>query len=209
LTKTPSAKAEEARFVAALRRRDERAFNRLVLRYQDRVYSLCLRFLASEEEARDVAQEVFVTVFQKIHLFRGDSKLSTWIFRVATNHAKNRIKYLSRRHDRDHDGFDDMPVQPSSGRLSSNVPQPDQQVEGKLLEDFLQRALADLDADQRAVVILRDIQGLTYEDIVDVTGLNLGTVKSRLHRGRLRLKEALDAWYAGRDVTTGKKGGAS
>ncbi len=205
MTTTPNAKIEEARFVAALRRRDERAFNRLVLRFQDRVYSVCFRFLASEEEARDVAQEVFVTIFQKIHLFRGDSKLSTWIFRVATNHAKNRIKYLSRRHDRDQDSFDDMPVQPSSGRLSSDVPRPDQEVEGRQLEDFLQGALRSLEEDQRAVVILRDIQGLTYDDIAEVTGLNLGTVKSRLHRGRVRLKEALDEWYLGRDLTRSEK----
>lgn len=200
---TPAANTEEARFVAALRRRDERAFNRLVLRYQDRVYSLCLRFLNSEEEARDVAQEVFVTVFQKIHLFRGDAKLSTWIFRVASNHAKNRIKYLSRRHDRDQDSFDDMPVQPSDGRISSAVPRPDQAMDGQRLEAFLGRALQQLDPEQREIVVLRDIQGLTYEDIVDVTGLNLGTVKSRLHRARVRLKDALEQWLQGKDVTGG------
>ena len=79
----PRMSAEEARFIAALRRRDERAFSRLVLRYQDRVFNLCYRLLGSEEEARDVAQEVFVSIFQKIDRFRGDAKLSTWIWQKS------------------------------------------------------------------------------------------------------------------------------
>lgn len=191
---------DEARFIAALRRRDERAFNALVLRYQDRVYNLILRLLGSPEEARDVAQEVFVTVFEKIDLFRGESQLGTWIYRVASNHAKNRIKYLSRRMDRQRDSFEDMPVPPSSGRLSASFPSPEQAVEGQRLSAFLERALAALDDEQRTVVVLRDVDGQTYDAIATITGLNLGTVKSRLHRGRLRLKESLDAWMEGRDV---------
>jgi RNA polymerase sigma-70 factor (ECF subfamily) len=191
---------EEARFIAALRRRDERAFNALVVRYQDRVYNLVLRFLGSPEEARDVAQEVFVTVFEKIEMFRGDSKLGTWIYRVATNHAKNRIKYLSRRKDRQQDSFEDMVVPPTDGRLSASVPRPDEMVDGQRLSDLIGRALAALDADQREVVVLRDIEGQSYEAIADITGQNVGTVKSRLHRGRLRLKDVLDHWMQGRDV---------
>lgn len=189
--------AEDARFIAALRRRDERAFSRLVLRYQDRVFNVTYRLLGSEEEARDVSQEVFVSIFQKIDKFRGDSKLSTWIYRVATNHAKNRLKYLSRRHDRDQTSFDDMTNQPTSGRISASIPRPDQQAEGHRLEIFIQEQLRALDDDQREVVVLRDIEGLTYDEIAEVTGLNLGTIKSRLHRGRLRLKTALDAWMEG------------
>jgi len=191
---------EEARFIAALRRRDERAFSALVLRYQDRVFNLVLRLLGSPEEARDVAQEVFVTVFEKIELFRGDSKLGTWIYRVATNHAKNRIKYLSRRKDRQQDSFDELPVPPTDGRLSASFPRPDEAVEGKRLLDVIDRALAALDEDQREVVVLRDIDGQSYEAIASITGQNVGTVKSRLHRGRLRLKDVLDHWMQGRDV---------
>lgn len=200
---------DDLRFVAALKRREERAFNKLVVRYQDRVYNLCYRLLGSEEEARDVAQEVFVTIFQKIDHFRGDAKLSTWIFRVATNHAKNRIKYLARRHDRDKDSFEDMHVKPSDGRLSASVPRPDQVLDGNRLEAFLQRELAALDEDQRTVVVLRDVQGLTYEEIADVTGWNPGTIKSRLHRARVRLKDALAAFMAGRESSAGGSGGRS
>jgi RNA polymerase sigma-70 factor (ECF subfamily) len=197
---------DDARFIAALRRRDERAFNRLVVGYQDQVFTLCLRLLGSREEARDVAQDVFVTIFQKIDTFRGDAKLSTWIFRVAANHAKNRIKYLSRRHDRDQDSFDDMPVPPASGKLSASFPDPDEALAGARLERTLHRALARLDEDQRALVVLRDLQGMTYEEIAEVTGLNLGTIKSRLHRGRAYLKTVMDAWMDGRDIAPDPQG---
>ena len=187
---------DDARFIAALRRRDERAFDRLVRTYQDRVFDLVLRLVGSPEEARDVAQEVFVSVFLKIDQFRGDARLSTWIYRVATNHAKNRIKYLARRRDRDQTSLEELSVPPSSGRLSAHVPRPDEALDGRRLEAFVSRALALLDVDQRAVVVLRDMQGLTYEEIAEVTGETLGTVKSRLHRGRTRLRERLDAWMA-------------
>ncbi|MGM0575023.1 MAG: sigma-70 family RNA polymerase sigma factor [Myxococcota bacterium] len=203
----PSTTARDrARFVRALERRDERAFNRLVLDHQDRVFNLCYRLLGSREEARDVAQEVFVTLFEKIHLFRGDASLSTWIYRVASNHAKNRIKYLARRHERARQSWDEMAVRPSDGRLSASVPRPDQELEGRRLERFLQRALATLDADQREAVVLRDIEGLSYEDIAEVVDVGLGTVKSRIHRGRKLLKEALDRFQGGEDPTAPPRG---
>ena len=186
----PSAE-EEARFLAALRSRDERAFNTLVTRYQDRVYNLVYRFLGGQEEARDVAQEVFVTVFEKIETYRGESSLATWIFRIATNHAKNRIKYLARRYDRKQESFDAMPVQPAESRFSARVPRPDEAATQAELSALVDRALAQLDEEQRIVVVLRDIEGQSYEDIAIITGLQLGTVKSRIHRARLRLKELL------------------
>lgn len=192
---------EDRRFLAALQRRDERAFNRLVLLYQDRVYQVIYRLLGSREEARDVAQDVFVTVFQRIGSYRGEGKLSTWIYRVAANQAKNRIKYLARRHDRQRDSYEELLVPPSNGRLSADMPRPDQEVDGWRLERFLQRALGDLDPDQRAVVVLRDVEGLAYEEIAEVVDASLGTVKSRLHRGRERLKMALQRWMAGDDPT--------
>src|SRR5262249_1213577 len=81
-----------------LRERDERAFKEMVEAYQDRIFNLLFRMIGKREEAEDLAQEVFVTVFKSIDQFRGDSKLSTWLYRVAVNHCKNRIKYLARRH---------------------------------------------------------------------------------------------------------------
>ena len=88
---------EEARFVARLAARDERAFNELVVLYQERVFRILLRMLGRRDEAEDMAQEVFVQVFKAVSTFRGDSKLSTWIYRIAVNLCKNRVKYLKRR----------------------------------------------------------------------------------------------------------------
>ncbi len=197
----PTTDTEDARFVAALRCGDERAFARLVLDHQDRVHNVVYRLLGSREEAEDVTQDVFVTVYEKLDRFRGDSKLSTWIFRIAANHAKNRIKYLSRRHDRERDCYDDMAAPPTGGPVHADVPRPDQMAAGHRLEAFVQRALMLLDEDQREAVVLRDIEGLPYEEVAVVVGASLGTVKSRLHRGRLKLKDALDAFMAGEDPT--------
>src|SRR5512138_2589654 len=93
--------------VRRLRDRDERAFRELVDIHRDRVYRITFRMLGNRAEAEDVAQEVFIAVFKTIETFRADSKLSTWLYRVAVNHCKNRIKYLARRHDRDRDELDE------------------------------------------------------------------------------------------------------
>ena len=91
-----------------VRRREEQAFNELVLRYQDRVFGLCLRMLGNRAEAEEIAQEVFCTVFKTVRQFRGESKFSTWLYRVTLNHCKNRLKYLGRRHYRETRSLDDV-----------------------------------------------------------------------------------------------------
>ena len=187
-------------FLARLRARDERAFQELVNRYGDRVFGLVLRFVGNRAEAEDVAQEVFVTVWKSIETFRAESKLSTWLFRIAANHAKNRIKYLSRR-STDRGGLEDAPEgaladvpHATSGRGSTHahVHGPDAALEAAQRGDALERAIAALDEDQRMVIILRDVEELSYDEICEITGLPEGTVKSRLHRGRLALKELLE-----------------
>lgn len=186
------AEADEKRLVERLKKQDEAAFNELVELYQARIFRLVFRMLKDRAEAEDLAQEVFVTVFKSIHGFRGDSKLSTWLYRVATNHCKNRLKYLGRRARGKKSEFDEIAdahqlesatMNPSGGR----VPRPDQVAEGKQMEHFIRIALHELPEDQRTLVILRDIENLTYEAIQEKTGLPSGTVKSRLHRARLAL----------------------
>ncbi len=181
----------EQRFIEALRRQDEAAFNALVLRFQDRIFNLTRRLIGSHEEARDVTQEVFVTVFEKISTFRGESSFATWLYRIATNHAKNRIKYLSHRADRRRDSFDDLVKAPTESQFSAKVPGPDEAMTRSRVARLVDKALGELEEEQRIVLVLRDIEGQNYEDIALITGMNLGTVKSRLHRGRLRLKELL------------------
>jgi len=186
----------ERMLLGRLVKRDEEAFNQIVRGYGDRVYNLVLRLVGSPAEAEDIAQEVFVTVFKSIETYRGEAKLSTWILRIAANHSKNRIKYLSRRrttHQEPRDGIDaaDLPDEGKSP-AHAHFDAPDVMLEAAETEKLLQDAIAKLDEEQRLLVVLRDVEELSYDEIVEITGLPEGTVKSRLHRARMALKDLLE-----------------
>jgi RNA polymerase sigma-70 factor, ECF subfamily len=185
----------EGRLVRRLKDRDESAFREMVEEYGDRVFSLTYRMLGNREEAEDLAQEVFITIFKSIDSFRGDSKFSTWLYRVTANHCKNRIKYLARRHDRDRAELTERAEAVGMGGSSlaapRPAPRPDTQLEGAQLEQILQQAIAELDEEPRILVILRDVEDLSYEEICAITDLPEGTVKSRLHRARMALRKKL------------------
>jgi RNA polymerase sigma-70 factor (ECF subfamily) len=185
----------ERSLLKRLRDRDERAFRELITAQRDRVYNITFRMLGNRAEAEDVAQEVFITVFKTIDSFREESKFSTWLYRVAVNHCKNRIKYLARRHDRKRDELDETTHSEETGGngvIASPPPSaPDRALEGAQMEKLLQEAIATLDEDQRTVVVLRDVEDLSIEEICEITGLADGTVKSRLHRARLVLRKKL------------------
>lgn len=191
----PMEEAEELQLVERLKRQDEAAFNELVRLYDKRVFRLVLRMLNDRAEAEDVAQEVFVTIFKAIGNFRGDSKLSTWIYRIATNHCKNRIKYLDRRARGKKSELDEVSehaaMESASMSSSAQVARPDEQAEANQIEGIVRAAIAELDEDQRELVILRDVENLSYEEIQQITGLPEGTVKSRLHRARLSLMKSV------------------
>ncbi len=183
----------ERSLLRRLRDRDERAFRELIDEHRDRVFNITYRMLGNRAEAEDVAQEVFITVFKTIESFREESKFSTWLYRVTVNHCKNRIKYLARRHDRDRDELDET-NQATNGAVTGapvRAAQPDKALASAQMEKLLQQAIADLDDDQRAVVILRDVEDLSIEEICEITGLPDGTVKSRLHRARLVLRKKM------------------
>lgn len=186
----------EVRFIERLRARDERAFNDLVRLYERRVFSLLLRLVGRRDEAEDLAQEVFVQVFKAIGSFRGESKLSTWLFRIAVNLSKNRSKYLARRRTDTRDDLDncheDEHALVGEGRTSASVDRPDDLVSGMQLEIIVERAIAQLEPEFREVLVLRDVEDMTYDDIAEITGLAEGTVKSRIHRARIQLKEAVE-----------------
>lgn len=183
----------ERALVRRLRDRDERAFRELLESHRDRVYNITYRMLGNRAEAEDVAQEVFITVFKTIDSFREESKFSTWLYRVAVNHCKNRIKYLARRHDRDRDELDETSHSANGAIMNVQLrtPQPDRALEGAQMEGILQKAIEALDDDHRIVVVLRDVEDLSIEEICEITGLPDGTVKSRLHRARLALRKKL------------------
>lgn len=180
--------------IRKLRARDERAFREIVAMYSDRVFNLTYRMLGNRAEAEDVAQEVFITVFKSIDSFRGDAKFSTWLYRITANHCKNRIKYLARRHDRSKAEYDERidsgnPSQAPTAPKPS--PRPDSRLEGAQLEQQLQAAISSLDDDHRILIVLRDIEELSHDEICQITGLKEGTVKSRLHRARVALRKKM------------------
>jgi RNA polymerase sigma-70 factor, ECF subfamily len=175
---------------------DERAFNELVEAYQGRVFRLVLRMLGRRDEAEDMAQEVFVQVFKAVGQFRGESKLSTWIYRIAVNLCKNRTKYLARRHTDAQDELEPVAeraaLSQAKGVTHSDVARPDHMVEGYQVEKIVQGCMAELETDFREVLVLRDVEDLSYEEIAEITGLADGTVKSRIHRARAMLKARVE-----------------
>ena len=183
----------ERSLLRRLRERDERAFRELLEAHRDRVYNITYRMLGNRAEAEDVAQEVFITVFKTIDSFREESKFSTWLYRVAVNHCKNRIKYLARRQDRNKDELDEMSGSVNGASVGTPVraAQPDRALEGVQMEQILHDAIASLDEEHRMVVVLRDVEDLSIEEICAITDLPDGTVKSRLHRARLALRKKL------------------
>lgn len=198
LSEAEQERLRERKLLRRVRRGDAKAFETLVRTHQQRVFNIVYRMLGNREEAEDVAQDVFVTVYRNVASFRGDSKFSTWLYRVAVNHCKNRLKYLRRRgrhRGRPLDEIAERQIAQGDGatepRYHASIPRPDELASGYQLERIVQAEIAHLDEDHRVLVVLRDIQGMSYQEIVDVTGLNLGTIKSRLHRARLALKEAL------------------
>ena len=186
----------EAQFIARLVARDESAFNELVVTYERRVYGLVFRMLGRRDEAEDLAQEVFVQVFKAIDQFRGESKLSTWIYRIAVNLCKNRTKYNQRRHAGEQDDIDAMaervPMTAARAATVGDVSRPDELVEGMQLEEIVKRAIQKLDPEFREALILADVEDMPYEEIAQITGVPVGTVKSRIHRARAQLKTLVE-----------------
>jgi len=187
----PTLAPDERALVARLRRGEVAAFESLVRAHQDRVFDFCFRMLGDREEASDLAQEIFVSIHQAMHKFREDSKLSTWIFRISKNHCLNRLKYLKRRGRGLSAGFEDVPESELSNALGG-LPKPDEALQAKHEQVLVQKAIATLEVEQRALVVLRDIEGLSYEEIVEITDLPEGTVKSRLHRAREKLAHVIE-----------------
>lgn len=181
---------QEQQLVARLMRRESGAFEQLVKTRKDRVYDFCVRMLGDKEEAFDVTQDVFISIHGHLHSFRADATLSTWIFRIAKNQCLNRLKYLKRRGHGRSDELADVPEQTITEAIGAPQ-QPDQAMEVAREKALLHRAVAMLDEDQRMLVVLRDVEGLSYEEIVEVTDLAEGTVKSRLHRAREKLANLL------------------
>jgi len=188
--------AVEDQFLDKLRRGEAAAFERLVVERSSDVYALLYRLTSDAEEARDLTQETFLRAFQSISRFRGDADLKTWIYRIAINQARNRWRWWKRRRRDVTVSLDDnrgLSEQPLSASLrNEDAPDPEQETLAHEREGHLRGALLGLRSAYREAVILRDVEGFSYEEIATTLEISIGTVKSRLSRGRLELRRKLE-----------------
>ncbi len=183
--------ADEAALVDQCRGGDVTAFGSLVRAYQDRVYHLCLRMCGHQTEAEDFAQEAFVRAFQSIERFDGRSKFYTWLFRIAVNLILSDRRRPGRTRSRPLDGEVDGDGAGFSQRNDPRERDPVDLACAGERDRMVHAALAGLDEEQRCIISLRDLESLSYEEIADILNVPAGTVKSRLHRARMALREKL------------------
>ncbi len=195
--------SRDRRLVMQARRGDRGAFDELIHRYQGRIFAFCYRMIPSVEEAEEVTQDVFVQLHANLGRFRGDSKFSTWLYQIAKNISLNKIKALRRRKAHRHQSLDQGPAEggePSSGsgqplQIEDQAKNAFEEIEDFELRELVNAKIQQLRVEHRLPLILRDIEGMSYDAIAKVMKLAEGTVKSRIHRARLELKESLDGHF--------------
>lgn len=187
---------QDGQFIERLKRGESAAFETLVNERSGEIYGLLYRLTENPEEARDLTQETFLRAFQSIRSFRGDSDLRTWIYRIAINQARNRWRWWRRRR---RDSTVSIDSTDENGRpalvatlKAENVQSPEQDTLAHERERILRNALKGLRRVYRETVILRDIEGFAYEEIAVALDISVGTVKSRLARGRQELRSKLE-----------------
>lgn len=186
---------DDQRLAARARGGDLRAFEALVRRYERWVFTLALRLVGERSEAEDMAQEIFLKAYAGLAGFRGAARFSTWLYAIATHHCLN---HLAARRRRAH--LEISPEAPGGSqdqspsaveRAADGGPGPDALLEQREIQQAVRAALALLSDEHRVILLLREIQGLTYEEIAETLGLEMGTVRSRLYRARQELRKCL------------------
>ncbi len=184
----------DTELIRAVQAGDIAAFDKLVLKHKDKLFNMVFWFLGDYQEADDCAQEIFIKIFKAIKKFRFESTFSTWLYRIAMNTCKNRVKSSAYRWKKKTVSIEG-PKSSKDGNpfheIENGSSSPAKELEKKERLMLIQNAINSLPEAQNQMVVLRDIQGLSYQEIADVTGLSLGTVKSRLARGRLELRNRL------------------
>ncbi len=182
----------DAEYVRRIQRGETETFEILVRRHEKAIFNLLYRMLGDYDDAAETAQEVFLSAYRAVGQFRGDANFSTWLYRIALNHASTRRKSTNSRQRRlvpidDTELVNDVELGPA------------ETLEKKEIRQRVQRALNELEAEDAMIILLRDLQDIAYEDVARALNIPVGTVKSRLHRARRALKARLTAYfYAGR-----------
>ncbi|WP_230869360.1 RNA polymerase sigma factor [Iocasia frigidifontis] len=178
--------------IKKFRNNDESAFEELVLRYQKKVYNTVLRMLSNLDDASDITQEIFIKVYQNLEKFKGQSSFSTWLFSIAGNHCRDELR--KRQKELKHSSLDSIAEErKETERVSdnnSNYQPEERSIQNEQFRD-IEIALSKLSIEYRESLVLRDIQGFTYDEISKILGLPAGTVKSRLSRARRKLRDEL------------------
>ncbi|PYM86750.1 MAG: RNA polymerase subunit sigma-24 [Candidatus Rokuibacteriota bacterium] len=180
--------ADPPEFLRRLRAGEVRAFEELVIAHQHRVFGVALRMLGGAAEAEEVAQEVFLRAHRALAGFRGEAKLSTWLYGIAARLCLNRLAWGGRRMVCDGEEM--------LARIPSGEADPATSLERSELSTALHQAIAELPDDRRVIVVLRDLEGLSYAEIARALELEPGTVRSRLHRARMDLKDKLERFFS-------------
>jgi RNA polymerase sigma-70 factor (ECF subfamily) len=179
---------DEKALIASARKGDVRAFNQLVMLYQSMVYNLAYRILSDPEAAADATQDAFLKAYKAIRRFRGGS-FKAWLLRIVTNACYDQLRKKQRRPT---SSLDDLPVEAEhSSYLRDPARSPHAEVEQRELNQAIQAGIMTLPFEQRVVLVLSDVQGLSYNEIAEATNISLGTVKSRLSRGRAKVRDYL------------------
>jgi len=179
----------DAECVRRVQRGETDAFETLVRRHEKTIFNLVYRMLGDTEEAAEVSQEVFLSAFRATGQFRGDANFSTWLYRIAINHASTRRKTLNSRQRKV------VPIE-SADSLHDPEPGPLEILERQEIREKVQFALNQLEPDDAAVILLRDMQDVSYSEVAHVLQIPVGTVKSRLHRARQALKSRLKFYFS-------------
>ena len=182
--------------VSRCRRGDNAALERLILKYQKRIYNIIYKICSNPDDSAELTQDTFVKVIENIDKFEGRSGFYTWIFRIAVNLTLNRCKKSLKLHlrsmDEDDAALEDGKTQLKKFITNERCPDPATVAENRELCSLVSAMMMKLDDDQRAVLVLRDIEGMSYSQISSVTGLELGTVKSRISRARANLRDFME-----------------
>jgi RNA polymerase sigma-70 factor (ECF subfamily) len=196
----------ESEWLRRAQKGDRAAYGQIVVAYQDRLYNAVVRLVGDREEARELTQEAFTRGLVKLDSFRGDASPYTWLFRIAVNLAISRLRKVQRhrvfslcssgRNGETHHGGDDQASALVDRLASETTPSPHQDLEKREEAQQVLAALGRLDAEYRAVLVMRDIEGFDYQQMADILGLPLGTLKSRLFRARLALRDELRGYLS-------------
>jgi RNA polymerase sigma-70 factor (ECF subfamily) len=184
--------------VARARNKDFAAFEELVDRYEDKIFRLAFRFVRNETEAKEIVQDTFLLVWRKLDTFKGDAQFGSWLYRVATNAALMRLR-AQRRHpevsteELPIDYLDNYGQLPAAGENWAK--RPDDELQSDELRRRIQKAVDELPEIYRTVFLIRDVEGLSTEETAEVLEISIPTVKTRLHRARLALRDAITRYF--------------